>query len=162
MNELIQRWLQLSLTWRMLSLLLLALVLLALAWLLLLRPQQQRFSALQQQLSQLAQQHQQRRQQLDARPAIERLQAEIATLQPLAAAASVSLEQLVAARGSQLEAWHPDSQPQQLALRLSWPQFLPLFSGLAATALAVPQRFQLQAEQGVLRTELWLESDDAE
>lgn len=169
MNELIQRWLQLSLTWRMLSLLLLALLLLALAWLLLLRPQQQRFSALQQQLSQLAQQHQQRRQQhqqrrqqLDARPAIERLQAEIATLQPLAAAASVSLEQLVAARGSQLEAWHPDSQPQQLALRLSWPQFLPLFSGLAATALAVPQRFQLQAEQGVLRTELWLESDDAE
>lgn len=162
MNELIQRWLQLSLSWRMASLLLLALLLLALAWLLLLRPQQQRSSALQQQLSQLAQQYQQRRQQLDARPAIERLQAEIATLQPLAAAASVSLEQLVAARGSQLEAWHPDSQPQQLALRLSWPQFLPLFSGLAATALAVPQRFQLQAEQGVLRTELWLESDDAE
>ncbi|MEB5974064.1 HofO family protein [Pantoea dispersa] len=162
MNELIQRWLQLSLTWRMLSLLLLALLLLALAWLLLLRPQQQRSSALQQQLSQLAQQYQQRQQQLDARPTIERLQAEIAALQPLAAAASVSLEQLVAARGSQLEAWHPDSQPQQLALRLSWPQFLPLFSGLAATALAVPQRFQLQAEQGVLRTELWLESDDAE
>ncbi|BAN98902.1 hypothetical protein E05_41360 [Plautia stali symbiont] len=100
--------------------------------------------------------------QLHARPAIEQLQAEIATLQPAATAASVSLELLVAARGNQLEAWHPDSQPQQLALRLSWTQFLPLFSGLAATALAVPQRFQLQAEQGMLHSEFWLESDDAE
>ena len=103
MNELIQRWLQLALTWRIASLQLLAL-LLGLAWLLLLRPQQQQFSTLQQQLSQLAQQHQQRQQQLDARPAIEQLRAEIATLQPAATAASVSLEQLVAARGNQLEA----------------------------------------------------------
>lgn len=164
MNDLLQRWLMLTLPLRIVALLLLSLLLFALMWWVVLRPQQQMHEAQQQQLGKMRQQQQQRLQQLALFPAIELLQDEIATLQQPEpdVAAQQTLETIVAARGSQLEAWHPDSQPQQLQLRLIWPQFLPLFSELATTRLAVPQRFQLQAEQGVLNTQLWLESDDAE
>ena len=164
MNELLQRWLMLTLPLRMLWLLMLSLGLFALTWIVLLRPQQQMREAQARQLEQMRQQQQQRLQQLASLPAIDVLQSEISQLQQPTkdAGTQQTLERIVAARGSQLEAWHPDSQPQQLQLRLAWPQFLPLFSELASTRLAVPQRFQLQAEQGVLNTQLWLESDDAE
>lgn len=163
MNELLQRWLMLTLPLRMLWLLMLSLGLLALTWIVLLRPQQQMREAQARQLEQMRQQQQQRLQQLASLPAIDVLQSEISLLQPTKdAGTQQTLERIVAARGSQLEAWHPDSQPQQLQLRLAWPQFLPLFSELASTRLPVPQRFQLHAEQGVLNTQLWLESDDAE
>lgn len=164
MSELFQGWLRLSLPWRLGGLALLALILLIAGWLMLLRPQYQAREAQLRRLADIAQQQQQRRQQLDARPAIAALQDEIARLQQPAIANSTaaSLESVIATRGSLLEAWHPDSQPQQLALQLSWPQFVPLFTALATTALPVPQRFQLQAEPHGLRTQFWLERDDAE
>lgn len=164
MNELLQRWLMLTLPLRIVWLLILSLLLFALTWIVLLRPQQQMHEAQARQLEQMRQQQQQRLKQLASLPAIDVLQLEISQLQqPMKDAVSQqTLERIVAARGSQLEAWHPDSQPQQLQLRLIWPQFLPLFRELANTRLPVPQRFQLQASQGVLNTQLWLESDDAE
>lgn len=164
MNDLLQRWLMLTLPLRMAWLLMLSLLLFVLVWLALLRPQQQMREAQDRQLNQQRQQQQQRQQKLASLPAIDALQIEIAMLQQPATDVGVlqTLETIVAARGKQLEAWHPDSQPQQLQLRLIWSQFLPLFSELASTALPVPQRFQLQADQGVLNTQLWLESEDAE
>jgi pilus assembly protein HofO len=164
MNELLQRWLMLTLPLRMVWLLMLSLLLFALMWIVLLRPQQQMREVQARQLEQMRQQQQQRLKQLASLPAIDALQSEISLLQQPKkdADAHQTLERIVVARGNQLEAWHPDSQPQQLQLRLIWPQFLPLFSELANTRLPVPQRFQLQAEQGVLNTQLWLESDDAE
>jgi pilus assembly protein HofO len=164
MNELLLRWLMLTLPLRMVWLLMLSLLLFALTWIVLLRPQQQMNDTQERQLEQMQQQQQQRLQQLAALPAMRDLQSEISALQQslLDAGFQQTLERIVAARGSQLEAWQPDIQPQQLQLRLIWSQFLPLFSELATTSLPVPQRFQLQAEQGVLQTQLWLESEDAE
>ncbi len=164
MNELLQRWLMLTLLWRMAWLCALSLALSMLVWLLLLRPNQQMQAAQYRQLEQMQQQQHQRQQQLAAQPTIASLQSEIAALQPpiVAADEKQTLEAIVAARGNQLEAWHPDNQPQQLQLKLEWVQFLPLFSELAHTTLAVPQRFQLQAEQGALHTQLWLEDEDEE
>lgn len=164
MSELLQRWLMLTLALRIAWLMMLSLLLFALAWIVLLRPQQQMREAQERQLEQMRQQQQQRLKQLASLPAIDVLQLEISQLQQPTkdAGNQQTLERIVAARGNQLEAWHPDSQPQQLQLRLIWPQFLPLFSELANTRLPVPQRFQLQADQGVLNTQLWLESDDAE
>lgn len=164
MSDLLQRWLMLTLPLRMAWLMMMSMLLLVLAWLMLLRPQQQILDIQQRQLAQMHNQQTQRQQKLDSLPAIDALNSEIALLQQPVNIAEVqpTLEMIVAARGTQLEAWQPDSQPQQLQLRLQWPQFLPLFSELASTTLSVPQRFQLQAEQGVLNTQLWLESDDAE
>jgi pilus assembly protein HofO len=164
MSDLLQRWLMLTLLPRMAWLMMLSMMLLVLAWLLLLRPQQQILDIQQRQLAQMQHQQTQRQQKLHSLPAIDALNSEIALLQQPANITEIqpTLEMIVAARGTQLEAWQPDSQPQQLQLRLQWPQFLPLFSELASTTLPVPQRFQLQAEQGVLNTQLWLESDDAE
>ncbi|WP_343551581.1 hypothetical protein [Pantoea sp.] len=164
MNDLLQRWLMLTLPLRIGWLALLSLVILMLVWLVMIRPQQQVHASQQRQLEQMRQQQQQRQQKLAALPALDALHTEIALLQQPASGveARQTLESIVAARGAQLEAWHPDSQPQQLQLRLAWPQFIPLFSELASTTLPVPQRFQLQAEQGVLNTQLWLENDDAE
>lgn len=164
MSDLLQRWLMLTLPLRMAWLMMMSMLLLVLAWLMLLRPQQQILDIQQRQLAQMNNQQTQRQQKLDSLPAIDALNSEIALLQQPVNIVEVqpTLEMIVAARGTQLEAWQPDSQPQQLQLRLQWPQFLPLFSELASTTLPVPQRFQLQAEQGVLNTQLWLESDDAE
>lgn len=165
MNEVLQRGLTLSLPWRVLGFLGLSLLLIALAWLVLLRPQQ-RVCALQaQQLEQRSQQVQLRQQQLAAQPAIGVLQNDITRLQQtddVADVPSQPFENLVSARGKLLMSWQPDSQPPLLQLRLGWSQFLPLFSELASTHLAVPQRFELWADQGVINTQLWLEGDDAE
>lgn len=164
MNDLLQSWMRLPLRWRLSGLLGLSLLLLLLAWLLLLRPQQQRLASAAQQLAQLAQQIQQRQQQLLAQPTAGVLESEIAALQQpaLGSISPLTLEAILAGQGDHLESWQPDSQPQQLQLRLHWDQFLPLLSALASTRLAVPQRFELRAEQGLLNTQLWLEHDDAE
>lgn len=164
MNDLLQSWMRLPLRWRLSGLLGLSLLLLLLAWLLLLRPQQQRLASTAQQLAQLAQQIQQRQQQLLAQPTAGVLESEIAALQQpaLGSVPPLTLEAILAGQGDHLESWQPDSQPQQLQLRLHWDQFLPLLSALASTRLAVPQRFELRAEQGLLNTQLWLEHDDAE
>lgn len=164
MNDLLQSWMRLPLRWRLSGLLGLSLLLLLLAWLLLLRPQQQRLASTAQQLAQLAQQIQQRQQQLLAQPTAGVLESEIAALQQpaLGSIPPLTLEAILAGQGDHLESWQPDSQPQQLQLRLHWDQFLPLLSALASTRLAVPQRFELRAEQGLLNTQLWLEHDDAE
>lgn len=164
MNDLLQSWMRLPLRWRLSGLLGLSLLLLLLAWLLLLRPQQQRLASTAQQLAQLAQQIQQRQQQLLAQPTAGVLESEIAALQQpaLGSVPPLTLEAILAGQGDHLESWQPDSQPQQLQLRLPWDQFLPLLSALASTRLAVPQRFELRAEQGLLNTQLWLEHDDAE
>lgn len=164
MNDLLQSWMSLPLRWRLSGLLGLSLLLLLLAWLLLLRPQQQRLASTAQQLAQLAQQIQQRQQQLLAQPTASVLESEIAALQQpaLGSVPPLTLEAILAGQGDHLESWQPDSQPQQLQLRLHWDQFLPLLSALASTRLAVPQRFELRAEQGLLNTQLWLEHDDAE
>ena len=164
MNELFQRWLMLTLLRRIAWLGAMSLACGVLTWLLLLRPQQQVQTAQQRQLEQLTQQQHQRQQQLAAQPSVALLHNEIAALQQpeITSTRQQTLETIVAARGNQLEAWHPDNQPPQLQLRLDWMQFLPLFSELAYTTLAVPQRFELHAEQGTLNAQLWLESDDAQ
>lgn len=164
MNEALLRWLALSLAKRLTCLMMTALLLLTLAWLLLLRPQQQRLNVQSQQQAEIGLQLQQRQQQLAARPSIQALEKEIAQLvRPASQSApQQTLENLITARGTQLENWQPGSQPPQLQLRLDWPQFLPLFAELAVARLSVPLRFELSAEQGALNTLLWLEDEDAE
>lgn len=163
MNEALLRWLALSLAKRMACLIVASALLLALAWWVLLRPLQQRHDVLVRQQDDMTQQVQLRQQQLAARPSIIRLQSEIAVLlQPaMENVARQTVENLVAARGTQLESWQPVSQPQQLHLRLDWPQFLPLFDELAQAHVSVPQRFELRTEKGALITQMWLEDENA-
>jgi pilus assembly protein HofO len=139
-------------------------MLLTLAWFLLLHPQQQRLDLQMQQQEETGLQLQQRQKQLAARPAIEALEIEIAQLlrRGSESVERQTLENLVTARGTQLENWQPGGQPQQLHLRVQWPQFLPLFGELALARLSVPERFELSAEQGALKTLLWLEDENAE
>lgn len=164
MNERLQRWVTLPLAGRITSLAGMSLLLLALAWLTLLHPQQQARELQARQQEAIAQQIVQRQQQLAARPTIEALEREIAHLQQPAIETEQrqTLENLITSRGTQLESWLPGNQPQQLQLRLNWPQFLPLFGEMALARVSVPLRFELRAEQEALSTVLWLESDDAE
>ncbi|RKJ84739.1 hypothetical protein D7S44_18310 [Pantoea piersonii] len=74
---------------------------------------------------------------------------------------AVPLETLLAARGSQLEAWQPESEPRSVTLLLAWEQFQPLFADLASTEVPFPARFLLEARQGKVWARLWLEGDDA-
>jgi pilus assembly protein HofO len=163
-NEALQRWMHLALPLRVALLLGLALLVLALAWLVVLLPQQQANARQEHQLRQQAQLEKQRQQQLASRPSIAGLLSEINALQQPTASPQprLLLESLLAERGAQLDAWQPESQPQHIVLKLNWQQFTPLFAELAHTALPVPERFQLQAEQGTLMTQLWLENRDEE
>lgn len=161
MNEGLQRLMRLALPWRIVLLLALSLMVLALGWLVVLLPQQQTHTGQERQLMQQTQLEQQRQQQLALHPPVADLLAEISALQqPATSRPPQLLEALLAARGAQLEAWQPESQPQHIVLKLDWQQFTPLFAELAHTALPVPERFQLQADQGTLMTQLWLESSD--
>ncbi|MDF7661476.1 hypothetical protein PUG81_21130 [Erwiniaceae bacterium L1_54_6] len=164
MNEWLQRWRQLTLPWRAAWLLALSLPILAAGWLIMLLPQQQARAERDRQLIQQTQLEQQRQQQLALWPAADELIAEISRLQqPLVMDDSPQrLESILAARGTQLDAWQPESQPQQVVLRLSWQQFTPLFAELAHTTMPVPERFQLQSEHGTLMAQLWLEKSDAQ
>ncbi|MFT4270782.1 MAG: hypothetical protein QM578_07220 [Pantoea sp.] len=161
MNEGLQRLMHLALPWRAALLLALPLLVLALGWLVVLLPQQQMRAGQERQLVQQAQLEQQRLQRLALHPPVAELLVEISELQqPATFSPPQLLETLLAARGTQLEAWQPESQPQHIVLKLNWQQFTPLFAELAHTALPVPERFQLQADQGTLMTQLWLESRD--
>ena len=133
-------------------------------WCARLRPQKRRLDLQKQEQEDIEQQLRQRQSQLAARPSGQALEIQIAQLLRPASESTVrhTLENLVTARGTQLENWQPGSQPQQLQLRVDWPQFLPLFGELALAHLSVPERFELSAEQGVLKTLLWLEDEDAE
>lgn len=164
MNEGLPRWMQLALPWRAALLLGLSLLVLTLGWLVMLLPQQQANARQERQLMQQAQLETQRLQQLALRPSVAGLMAEISELQqPVATTRPLLLlESLLAERGTQLDAWQPESQPQHIVLKLNWQQFTPLFAELARTALPVPERFQLQSELGTLMTQLWLENSDAE
>ncbi|ORM67806.1 hypothetical protein [Pantoea rwandensis] len=164
MNESLLHWLALSLSKRIACLMMMSFVLLTLAWFALLYPQQQRLDSQTQEQEDVGLQLQQRQHQLAVRPSIEALEIEIARLlQPASENAErQTLENVVTARGTQLENWQPGSQPQQLQLRVQWSQFLPLFGELALARLSVPDRFELSAEQGALKTLLWLEDGDAE
>nr|WP_244563466.1 hypothetical protein [Pantoea rodasii] len=125
MSDALQRWLTLSLRWRLATLLAVALLLMMLAWMMLMRPQQRALDLLLRQQEERAQQVRQRQQQLAARPTISVLEQEIAHLQQPAAEiiGQSTLEALITARGNQLESWLPDTQPQQLQLRLGWGNF---------------------------------------
>ncbi len=164
MNEALLRWLALSLPIRLACLIVASALLLALAWWVFLRPLEQRYDVLMRQHDEMTQQVHLRQQQLAVRPSINTLESEIALLlQPSREnVARQTLENLVAARGTQLESWQPTSQPQQLHLRLDWPQFLPLFDELAQAHVSVPQRFELRTEKGALITQMWLEDENAD
>lgn len=164
MNNVFARWLGWTLAQRLASLIAMVMMLMALAWLTLLHPQQQAYQI---QIEQLAQRNltlAAQRQQLQAQDSVETLRHDVATLQraQTEAAPARSLESLVSIRGSQLERWLPESQPQLWQLSLDWLQFLPLFSELTETTLAVPQRFELSALRDGLDATLWLEGDRAD
>lgn len=166
MSDAMRRWLQLPLLAKVGMLAGSVLLLVMLAWLLLLRPQLQRQQQLQLKLTGLKQKAQQRQFQLNQHPALSALlQQQQQTEAQLAAASthSGSLETLLAARGDQLASWQPDGEPKQLALRLSWREFQPLFSHLQTLQpTPLPARFLLQAEKDRLLAQLWLEVKDEE
>lgn len=166
MSDAITRWLQLSLLAKVSSLVGSCLLLLLLVWLLLIRPQQQAQQQLQHKLDALQLEVEQRQHQLARHPALpvllqqqQHIQNQLAT----PTADSAALEKLLATRGNQLTRWLPDAEPQQLVLHLSWHEFQPLFSQLnRLTPTPLPARFLLQADNGQLLAQLWLEVTDEE
>ncbi|WP_343464260.1 hypothetical protein [Pantoea sp.] len=164
MNNLFARWLGWRLAQRLASLIAMVMLLMALAWLTLLQPQQQAYQIQIEQLTQRNLALAAQRQQLQAQDSVETLRHDVAALQraQTEAVPARSLESLVSIRGSQLERWLPESQPQLWQLSLDWLQFLPLFSELTETTLAVPQRFELSALRDGLDATLWLEGDRAD
>ncbi|MCE0492175.1 hypothetical protein LU196_19250 [Pantoea sp. Mb-10] len=164
MTNVLARWLGWTLAQRLVSLGAGVLLLIALAWLALLQPQQRTY---QRQVEQLAQRRFEltaQTRQLQAQASIETLTRDVAALQraQTEAVPARALESLVSTRGRQLERWLPESQPQLWQLSLNWQQFLPLFSELTETTLAVPQRFELTSVRDGLDATLWLEGDHAE
>lgn len=161
MNSALERWLHLPLRARLaVATACLAAAMLGI-WLLLLRPQQRAQQALRADLAALEQRYQQQQAQLRALPAENLLRSQLDETARQLATRAAPLETLLAARGSQLTAWQPESAPRALTLLLAWPQFQPLFAELARTATPFPARFLLEAQQGNVQARLWLESDDA-
>ncbi|MDU6387369.1 MULTISPECIES: hypothetical protein [unclassified Pantoea] len=132
-------------------------------WLLLLRPQQLAQKALRADIARLEQKYQQQMAQLNALPDETLLHAQLAdsARQSEASSRAAPLDAVLTARGSQLQAWQPETEPRALTLLLAWEQFLPLFAELARTTAPFPTRFLLEARQGKVQAKLWLESDDA-
>ena len=162
MNSVLEPWLRLPLRAQIaIATACFALATLAL-WLLLVRPQRLAQQQLRVDIARLEQSYQQQLAQLNALPAEALLRAQLADIADHSAALRAApLEALLAARGSQLEAWQPESEPRSLTLLLAWEQFQPLFGDLARTTVPFPARFLLEAHQGKVRARLWLESDDA-
>lgn len=166
MSDALMRWLQLPLSVKAGTLIASALLLMLTGWFLLLRPQQQAQQKLQQRLAGLQLKTRQYQFQLHQQPALSALlqqqqqtEAQLALLKAKAG----TLETLLADRGGQLASWQPDAEPKQLALRLSWDEFQPLFSQLQMLRpTPLPARFLLQAEQDRLLAQLWLEISDEE
>jgi hypothetical protein len=137
--------------------------LLLLFWILWLRPQQQALIAEQQTLLQLTRTLQLRQHQWRQNPDNAQLQAQLQSMQ-IARSASASrcaVEEILAARRSQLEEWQPDAPSRMLTLHLQWPAFQSLFAELAQASAPFPVHFQLLAQPQYLVAQLWLEPDDA-
>jgi len=132
-------------------------------WLLFLRPQQLAQQALRADIARLEQAYRQQLAQLSALPEERVLHAQLAdsARQSEASSRTAPLDAVLTARGSQLQAWQPETEPRALTLLLAWEQFLPLFAELARTTTPFPTRFLLEARQGKVQVKLWLESDDA-
>jgi len=163
MNSALERWLHLPLG-QQIGLLAACFTAATLAlWLLLLRPQQLAQRALRADIVRLEQAYQQQLAQLSALPDERLLRAQLAesTRRSEASFRAAPLDAVLAARGSQLQAWQPETEPRALTLLLAWEQFLPLFAELARTTAPFPTRFLLEARQGRVQAKLWLESDDA-
>ncbi|CAK6488510.1 hypothetical protein PANNVG_00251 [Pantoea sp. Nvir] len=163
MNSVLERWFHLPLRQQTVTMAACCAVLALAVWLLLLRPQRLAQQALRADIARLEQQYQQRLAQLRTLPDEAQLRAQLAesALPPEASSHAAPLDAVLAARGSQLEAWQPESEPRALTLLLGWEQFLPLFAELARTTTPSPARFLLEARQGKVQAKLWLESDDA-
>nr|WP_244639744.1 hypothetical protein [Pantoea agglomerans] len=134
-----------------------------LSWILWLRPQQQALIAEQQTLLQLTRTLQLRQHQWRQNPDNAQLQAQLQSMQ-IARSASASgraVEEILAARRSQLEEWQPDAPSRMLTLHLQWPAFQSLFAELAQASAPFPVHFQLLAQPQYLVAQLWLEPDDA-
>jgi len=158
MTSALERWLHLPLRWQI-ALLTACFAAATLAlWLLLLRPQRLAHQAQRAAIVRLEQAYQQQLNQLSALPDEALLRAQLADS---ARQAEAPLDAVLTARGSQLEAWLPESEPRALTLLLAWEQFLPLFAELAHTTAPFPTRFLLEARQGKVQAKLWLEGDDA-
>lgn len=157
MNSLLERGLYLPLSVQVAAIAVCGSLLALAVWLLLLLPRTQELHALQRQLALLEQRHQQQQVQQSALAAkIHQQQLELAT--PVQERA---VPDLLVTRGEQLEAWLPESAPPVLTLRLTWPQFQPLFAELAQASVSFPTRFVLEAGAELLRVQLWLEDGDA-
>ena len=166
MNDAITRWLQLPLLAKVGTLAGCTLLLILLIGVLLIRPRQQAQQQLKQRQDALQQQAQLRQHQLAQYPMLSTLQQQLQQLQTrltTPVSAPLTLETLLAERGQQLASWQPDTAPQQLALQLRWSEFQPLFSQLNRLH-PTPQaaRFLLQADNGRLLAQLWLEITDEE
>lgn len=142
------------------SLLLLTSALALLLWLALLRPQRVELYALREELQVLEQTRQHLRVQSGSLPDEPELRAQLDELTLRSSSSGGSLENILVARGAQLEQWQPDAQPRTLTLKMGWQQFQPLFAELTADTFAFPAAFLLEAQQGLLRAQLWLEDED--
>ncbi|WP_337012359.1 HofO family protein [Pantoea sp. AS142] len=138
--------------------------LLLLSWILWLRPQQQTLTAEQQALFELTRTLQQRQQEWRQNPDNTQLQAQLQSMQsarPASGASGRAVEEILAARRSQLEEWQPDASSRTLTLHLQWQAFQSLFAELADAAAPFPVHFQLLAQPQFLVAQLWLEPEDA-
>lgn len=163
MSEWWERWWQMAAIARYGLLAALLSGLLLLFWILWLRPQQQALIAEQQTLLQLTRTLQLRQHQWRQNPDNSQLQAQLQSMQ-IARSASASgraVEEILAARRSQLEEWQPDAPSRMLTLHLQWPAFQSLFAELAQASAPFPVHFQLLAQPQYLVAQLWLEPDDA-
>lgn len=162
MNSVLERWLRLPLRGQIAMATACFVLATLMLWLLLVRPQRLAQQELRVDIARLEQSYQQQLAQLSALPAEALLRAQLTDIADHSdAPRAVPLETLLAARGSQLEAWQPESEPRSVTLLLAWEQFQPLFADLASTEVPFPARFLLEAHQGKVRARLWLESDDA-
>lgn len=162
MNSVLERWLRLPLRGQIAMATACFVLATLVLWLLLVRPQRLAQQELRVDIARLKQSYQQQLAQLSALPAEALLRAQLADIAGHSdAPRAAPLEALLAARGSQLEAWQPESEPRSLTLLLAWEQFQPLFADLASTEVPFPVRFLLEARQGKVWARLWLESDDA-
>lgn len=163
MSEWWDRWWQMAAIARYGSFAALLSGLLLLSWILWLRPQQQALIAEQHTLLQLIRTLQQRQHQWRQNPDNAQLQAQLQSMQ-IARSASASgraVEEILAARRSQLDEWQPDAPSRMLTLHLQWPAFQSLFAELAQASAPFPVHFQLLAQPQYLVAQLWLEPDDA-
>lgn len=163
MNSALERWLHLSLRSQIAIVTVCLGVVALMLGVLVVRPQRLAQQALRADLVVLEQQYQQRQAQLNALPNEALLRSQLAELTRDSDMSSCrsSLEAVLAAHGSQLEIWQPESDPSILTLQLAWPQFQPLFAELAEAATPFPVRFLLETQQGRLQASLWLENQDA-